>query len=292
MNPEMEVNWIHRGRSLQLRCGPTHAVASCSGSPEAMHRAYQKLVDRFAEIIPELVGELNWLRTELPYDIAQLNGRIARAMYTACEPYRGERITPMSAVAGAIAEHLLHLMSSEHGICKAWVNNGGDIALYLTGDERFDCGIHETLHRSEHDAIFRLAAHDGIGGVATSGRVCSGQGGRSFSLGIADAVTVLAETAAMADAAATMIANRVDLPGHPAVARIRADQIEPDTDLGDRPVVVEVSLLTRRETEQALSNGTEYAHDYMQRGLIHGARLCLNGQSRIIGNANPLLLAA
>lgn len=288
----MEINWIHKGRSLELRSGPTHAVVSCSGTPEAMHRAYQKLVDRFVEIIPELVSELNWLRTELPYDVAELNGKIARAMYTACEPYQCERITPMSAVAGAISEHLLQLMSSEQGIGKAWVNNGGDIALYLTGDERFDCGIHEILHRSEHDATFRLTARDGIGGVATSGRVCNGQGGRSFSLGIADAVTVLAKTAAMADAAATMIANKVDLPGHPAVARVPADQIEPDTDLCSRPVVVGVSMLTRRETEQALSNGIEYAHDCMQRGLIVGARLCLNGQTQIIGNANPLLLAA
>ena len=47
-------------------------------------------------------------------------------------------------------------------------------------------------------------------GIATSG-----WRGRSFSLGIADAVTVLAATAAEADAAATMIANAVDLPGHP-----------------------------------------------------------------------------
>ena len=49
-------------------------------------------------------------------------------------------------------------------------------------------------------------------GIATSG-----WRGRSFSLGIADAVTVLAATAAEADAAATVIANAVDLPGHPAI---------------------------------------------------------------------------
>ena len=66
-------------------------------------------------------------------------------------------------------------------------------------------------------------------GVATSG-----WRGRSFSLGIADAVTVLAATAAAADAAATIIANAVDLPGHPAIARRPASELEDDSDLGDR----------------------------------------------------------
>ena len=64
-------------------------------------------------------------------------------------------------------------------------------------------------------------------GIATSGRH-----GRSFSLGIADAVTVLARTASQADAAATVIANAVDLPGHPAIVRCPAQDLQPDSDLG------------------------------------------------------------
>ena len=72
-------------------------------------------------------------------------------------------------------------------------------------------------------------------GVATSGRH-----GRSFSLGIADAVTVLARTASQADAAATIIANAVDLPGHPAVRRMPANELQPDSDLGARPVTRDV----------------------------------------------------
>ena len=47
----------------------------------------------------------------------------------------------------------------------------------------------------------------------------AGRRGRRASLGIADAVTVLAETAARADAAATLIANTVDLPGTDVSAR-------------------------------------------------------------------------
>jgi hypothetical protein len=53
-----------------------------------------------------------------------------------------------------------------------------------------------------------IRSEDGVRGVATSG-----WRGRSFSLGIADAVTVLARSGAEADAAATLIANAVNLPG-------------------------------------------------------------------------------
>ena len=67
-------------------------------------------------------------------------------------------------------------------------------------------------------------------GIATSG-----WRGRSFSLGIADAVTVLADRAAAADAAATIIANAVDLPGHPAIVRVPACELAPDSDLGRAP---------------------------------------------------------
>jgi uncharacterized protein len=66
-----------------------------------------------------------------------------------------------------------------------------------------------------------------VRGIATSGRH-----GRSLSLGIADSVTVLAATAAAADAAATLIANAVDLPGHAAVRRAPACSLDPDSDLG------------------------------------------------------------
>ena len=77
-------------------------------------------------------------------------------------------------------------------------------------------------------------------GVATSG-----WRGRSFSLGIADAVTVFAGTAAVADAAATLIANAVDLPGHPAFARAPARRCDPQSDLGERLVTVDVGPLAR-----------------------------------------------
>jgi uncharacterized protein len=65
-----------------------------------------------------------------------------------------------------------------------------------------------------------------VRGIATSG-----WRGRSFSRGIADSVTVLAKTAAMADAAATVIANAVNVV-HPGIVRRPACDIRDDSDWG------------------------------------------------------------
>ena len=99
-----------------------------------------------------------------------------------------------------------------------------------------------------------IDADDPARGIATSGRH-----GRSFSLGIADAVTVLARTASQADAAATIIANAVDLPGHPAIVRCPANELQPDSDLGARLVTRDVGALggkrDRRRAEGRVAAG-------------------------------------
>ena len=120
-------------------------------------------------------------------------------------------------------------------------------------------------------------------GVATSGRACKGRGGRSFSFGIADAATVLARTAAEADAAATVVANAVDLPGHPAVVRVAAEDIDPDSDLRGRLVTWEVGALPPSAVAAALDSGARVAQGLVDRGCIHGAVLALRGQVRVCG---------
>jgi len=118
-----------------------------------------------------------------------------------------------------------------------------------------------------------IHADDPARGVATSGRH-----GRSFSLGIADAVTVLARTASQADAAATIIANAVDLPGHPAILRCPAHDLQPDSDLGARLVTRGVGELSGCEVEDALEAGADSARKLLAAGLIDGAALRLHGE--------------
>jgi ApbE superfamily uncharacterized protein (UPF0280 family) len=124
----------------------------------------------------------------------------------------------------------------------------------------------------------RVDSGDPVRGVATSGRH-----GRSFSLGIADAVTVLAGTASQADAAATVIANAVDLPGHQAIIRKPANELQPDSDLGARLVTCDVGALSHDEIATALESGAECARRLFDRGLIEGAVLRLCGDMLVIG---------
>lgn len=260
------------GGRLHLHHGPIDLVIDVDGP--GREAALARATDRFATILDELVPELPRLRAAsgpMP------RGAVARRMALATAPFAPVFVTPMAAVAGAVADEILATIRSVPGILKAHVNNGGDVALYLAPG-----ATATALIATDPPARIRLAAADGIGGIATSG-----WRGRSHSLGIADSVTVLAATAAAADAAATLIANAVDLPGHPAITRRPASEIAPDSDLGARPVTVHVGPLSDTDTARALARGTAHAEGLRARGLVTAAALVLNGQTRTLGQLLP-----
>jgi ApbE superfamily uncharacterized protein (UPF0280 family) len=159
----------------------------------------------------------------------------------------------------------------------AYVNNGGDIAVHLAAGQSFAIGMVDRPDRAGLFGQARISARDGIGGVATSGRH-----GRSFSLGIADAVTILAANAAAADAAATIIANAVDLPGHPNVLRVPACDLDPQSDLGARLVTRHVGFLSPEEIAQALSRGEAEAQRLLLANHISAAALHLRSKTRLV----------
>jgi ApbE superfamily uncharacterized protein (UPF0280 family) len=168
-------------------------------------------------------------------------------------------------------------MLHEAQLERAYVNNGGDIALHLADREHFTVGLAERPDASGLMRTMIIHADDPTRGVATSGRH-----GRSFSLGIADAVTVLARAASQADAAATIIANAVDLPGHPAIVRCPAHDLQPDSDLGARLVTRDVGELSAGEIETALEAGAACARKLLAAGLIDGAALRLHGEMIVV----------
>jgi ApbE superfamily uncharacterized protein (UPF0280 family) len=192
----------------------------------------------------------------------------------------------MAAVAGAVADEVLQALIASRVLDKAYVNNGGDIALHLSPGTSLKAGIVGDLTAPAIDAIAAISADMPVRGIATSGAQ-----GRSFSLGIADAATVLALDAASADAAATLVANAVDLPGHSAIQRRPASEIDPDSDLGERLVTTAVGALTPAEVERALESGAAVAESLRRAGRIHAAVLQLRGSVRIIGAGAPRLAA-
>jgi ApbE superfamily uncharacterized protein (UPF0280 family) len=267
------------GRRLHMQDGPIDVIVEASGAVSDIEVAYRAAAVRFVGVLDELCGELAFLRRPACEDRCLPAGAIARRMLAAVRPYASRIfITPMAAVAGAVAEEILEAMTSAARLSRAYVNDGGDIALHLAPGEKFVVGMVERPDRASLFGTTAIQSGDPIRGIATSG-----WRGRSFSLGIADAVTVLADTAALADAAATVVANAVDLPGHPRVGRVRACDLSPDSDLGERLVTQSVGELAPDDIRDALEAGIRVAESLRGSGLIRAAALNLQGETRVIG---------
>ncbi|GAJ93731.1 UPF0280 family protein [Agrobacterium sp. SHOUNA12C] len=268
---------------LHLQHGPIDLVigvddggAARIGEAERRAHAFAAAIARFQTVLDELVSELPQLRAPAEIGSAMPTGSVARRMVAAVRPFVADHfITPMAAVAGAVGDEILAAMlaafDKDDRPLRAYVNNGGDIAVHLEDDAEYRVRMAREDGTSLGD--FALHASSPTRGIATSGR-----GGRSLSMGIADSVTVLATNAAAADAAVTLVANAVDLPGHTAISRARAVDVVDDSDLGERLVVTGCGPLTDAETDMALSRGLAKAERFIALGLIDRAGLFLANQ--------------
>src|SRR4051794_27594449 len=276
------------GKRLHLQDGPIDLVIEAKGRDADTRAAYDAAVRRFNGLLDELCAELIELRQAAHPFRCTLKGAVARRMHAAVAPFAADHfITPMAVVAGSVAQEILGAMLGAARLERAYVNNGGDIALHLADGEHFTVGLMDRPDRHGLLRAMTIDADDPVRGVATSGRH-----GRSFSLGIADAVTVLARTAAQADAAATIIANAVDLPGHPKIIRCPANELQPDSDLGARLVTRDVGPLTESEVGAALRAGAACAQQLFAAGLIEGAALRLLGETLVLGTTGTPALQA
>ncbi|MBB93600.1 MAG: hypothetical protein CML68_06295 [Rhodobacteraceae bacterium] len=268
------------GRRLRLVHGPIDVIVTAEGPPPAREAAFGRATEAAGPILAELAAELPRLRRATG---PAPHGPVARRMARAVARFAPAFLTPMAAVAGSVADHLCAAIlgtdqddNQDHGLHRLIVNNGGDIALWQVMGQVTAAICDDPLTGRAGGRI--TIPHDaGIGGLATSG-----WRGRSHSLGIADAVTVLARDAASADAAATLLANAVDLPGHPAVSRRPARDLAPDSDLGARPVTTGVGPLSPADCARAIDSGRALAQDFRARGLIRAAYLSLQDTRAIV----------
>ena len=290
--------WI-AGQRLHLQHGPIDLIIGADGAADKVGAAFAAAANCFAELLPQLVAELPHLRQPARQDMPVLKGPVAARMQAAVNrflsgPAPAPFVTAMAAVAGAVADHVLAAMSAAAGpgLPRAYVNNGGDIALTLGPDACFEIGVADDRdvrfsdfmqsgHVGQPVALpvhgqIRLTKASGVGGVATSG-----WRGRSLSCGIADSVTVLAANAATADVAATLIANAITISS-PAILRVPATDLYPDSDLKERLVTVEVGVLTADEINSALGHGSALARQMCDDGLIAGMHARLQGHSIVV----------
>lgn len=267
---------------LHLQHGPIDLIIEAFGEGGEVERAYRQAIARFDDVLAVLVSELPVLRSRVGNTPSALNGPVARRMADAVWPYRDVFITPMAAVAGSVADEMLAALVSDRPLTKAYVNNGGDIAIHLSPGESLRAAIVANVDAPALDGGVELRAESPVRGLATSG-----WRGRSFSLGIADSVTILARSAAMADAAATVVANAVDAD-HPGIERRPANTLNDDTDLGALSVTTSVGPLPHDVIARALDLGFAKADTLKALGLIEGAALALQGQWRLLGAAQSI----
>jgi ApbE superfamily uncharacterized protein (UPF0280 family) len=269
--------------------GPIDLIIELEADFGLRESAIEQTWARFARILPALVMDLPRLRRPAA-ERPRLHSSAANRMLRACTPFAAERfITPMAAVAGAVADELLAPLQ-RHGIRRGFINNGGDIALLLAPGADYRVGIWprvgpggaptglELANGSNLglEGAFTVSAEMPVRGIATSG-----WRGRSFSLGIADSVTVLAADAASADVAATLIANAVNCE-HTAIVRAPAEALKDDTDLGARLVTVDVPVLPPAAVALALARGRSEAEHWQQRGLVYAAALFLQARTEVL----------
>jgi ApbE superfamily uncharacterized protein (UPF0280 family) len=283
MRAPPQIALLPDGKRLHLQDGPIDLIVEASGRDADVRAAYDAAARRFAGLLDQLCEELAELRKAAHPTHCGLQGVVARRMHAAVAPFAADQfITPMAAVAGSVAEEILGVMRAAADLKRAYVNNGGDIALHLAAGERFSIGLMDRPDSLGVMRTFTVEAGDLSRGIATSGRH-----GRSFSQGIADAVTVLAKTASQADAAVTIIANAVDLPGHPAIVRRPANELQVDSDLGPRLVTRDVGKLSAYDIAEALAAGETVARKLLADELIDGAALCLCGEMTVVGVRKP-----
>ena len=272
MNPTAAI--LPCGTRLHLQHGPIDLIISADGQRE---RAFEAANARFRTVLTELVAELDALKQPITPTAECPNGAVAQLMHAAAMTYVGYGfLTRMAAVAGSVADTVLNAMTDGADVRRAYVNNGGDIALHLQEGESYSSAMVGYDGRELGQIIIQSGYN--VGGIATSGRH-----GRSLSCGIADSVTVLSSSA-KADVAATLIANAVDLASPPAITRRPANEVVDDSDLGKRPVVVGCGPLTQPDRNTALRAGHDCALTMVKLNTIHAAALFLQNDALATGS--------
>src|ERR1700675_4145008 len=165
-----QIRFLADGRRLHLQDGPIDLIVEARGSEAAVRAAYEAGGRRFSGLLAQLCAELPLLRQAADPARCLLQGVVARRMHAAVAPFAADQfITPMAAVAGAVAEEILGAMLQKSQLERAYVNNGGDIALHLAEQEQFTVGLAE---RPDAPGLMRttvITADDPTRGVATSG---------------------------------------------------------------------------------------------------------------------------
>lgn len=269
MSYEKVINVLQGGNVL-AECGPMRLVISASlgkvPQPDMCIRAAQEsftYLERVAHLRNLLGRKFSEITENMDDPLAVKMVRSVRAV--------GDKdLTPMAAVAGtigdAVADFLFH-----RGMTKVVVDNGGDVAVRLSGGEPATVGVRPQIHKQSVSHVISLDSSSPSWGVASSGL-----GGRSLTRGVASAATVIARSASVADAAATAIANASFVENDHVIQR-PAEEIDPNTDISGLPVTVKAGPLSEEKKSIALSMAIKRATQLSRKDIILGAFVAVQG---------------
>ena len=171
---------------------------SYSASMEA--DTYAMLVDLRRSIDAYLLMDPQYKAALTPYDAGLEAPDILKEMSKVSHK---TGIGPMSAVAGAVAQHVADFLKSQFGVKEVIVENGGDI--YAEAHSDLDIAVFAGQSPLSEKIGLHIPATDFPLGICTS----SGTVGPSLSLGRADAVMIVCKDVLLADSYATAMANRI-----------------------------------------------------------------------------------
>ena len=171
------------------------------GASRVLDAKALEIVKSVRSLVQKEIRERPEFQTSLtPLEASGEKPELIRGMYQAAEV---AGTGPMAAVAGAIAQAVGRgLLERSPNVT---VENGGDV--FLAGPHVRVIAIAAGESPISGKIGIRLTPGKGVG-VCTS----SGTYGHSLSFGKADAAVVAADDAALADAAATMLGNKVKTP--------------------------------------------------------------------------------
>jgi len=264
---------IKEGLAL-VDSGPLHMTVEVSDRGKPLPDVARSGAMYALEILKQQADSLSVIKERvLNLSMSETYPEAVNRMISAVSSMNDPTLTPLAAVAGATSDMVADYVARA-GATKIIVNNGGDIAIRLREGETATVGLRLDLTRPDYKY---LALIDRDCGICTSGI-----GGRSFTLGVADGVTVLAHQAAIADAAATFLGNKTVVTS-PKVKRVLAQSIYPDTDLVGVEVTHSVGALSQQEIDTAMKAGKAEALRLLEKGVIHGAIISVKDHVDTIG---------
>jgi ApbE superfamily uncharacterized protein (UPF0280 family) len=277
------IDVLAEGR-VMVDCGPMRLVIQAfkDGQPQtdpAKEAAGDALsyLERVARLKKTLSMPAHRIR-KLPDD--EIAVRMCRSVLAIGD----DDLTPMAAVAGTLADFVADRLYRQ-GMTKVVVDNGGDIAVRLRGREAVTIGIRTDIRRPAVSHVIRLDSRSASWGITTSG-----VGGRSFTRGIASAVTTIAGKASVADAAATAIANACMVEDK-EILQVPAQQLDPNTDLIGIPVTVKVGALSSDKIRLAVQKALQKAEHLSQKNIIAGALIAAGANVARTANMQDFLTA-